>query len=270
DHRLAPDRAALEFWRDLVHGGTMDGHAGRKNTRVGVQTGKERQDRGMDVEYPSLTPGDEIRRQHAHEPRETDDLGSGAVELPVEGGLETGAVRKGTVIEGDGGNPGAGGTRESGHFGAVRDDDAGTRRMRPVLHVGDEGRHVGAAARDQDRDGNPAHARVRPGWLVTWPSGRTSSPSARRRSVSAAARSGAATTTMPMPQLKVRRSSASAMRPASRSQAKTGGSGHAERSIVAPQPSGRMRGRFSGRPPPVTWASARTPPARIAARQGRT
>ena len=46
----------------------------------------------------------------------------------------------------------------------------------------------------------------------------------------------------------------------SRTRRNSGGTGHEPSSMPASTPGGSTRGRFSGRPPPVMWASALTPP----------
>ena len=59
---------------------------------------------------------------------------------------------------------------------------------------------------------------------------------------------------MPMPQLNTRSISASATLPCSWSQAKSGGAVQLPRSMRARELSGRTRGTFSTRPPPVMCA----------------
>ena len=95
--------------------------------------------------------------------------------------------------------------------------------------------------------------------LMMRPIGNTCSPAAVSSAATASAASGAATTTMPMPQLKVRSISDSATPPTSDSQPKTGGGMIASRSMLMPTPSGSTRGRLSGKPPPVMWARALIP-----------
>jgi hypothetical protein len=72
---------------------------------------------------------------------------------------------------------------------------------------------------------------------------------------------------MPMPQLKVRSISLGAMPPAAASQENTAGTGQEMPGSTTPRCFGSTRGRFSGKPPPVMWASAFTPPVARAARQ---
>lgn len=90
----------------------------------------------------------------------------------------------------------------------------------------------------------------------------------RVKSVSAWA--GSTTRTSPMPQLKVFNISVAPNPPVLANRANTGGKSHAPRSTVAPNPSGKNRGRFSVRPPPVICANPRTPPDRVAASAGYT
>ncbi len=76
---------------------------------------------------------------------------------------------------------------------------------------------------------------------------------------------------MPIPQLKVRSISFSAMPPVVASHWNTGSTGMRARSMRAPTFFGSTRGMLSGNPPPVIWASALTAlVSRIAARQDLT
>ena len=61
---------------------------------------------------------------------------------------------------------------------------------------------------------------------------------------------------MPMPQLKVRASSAGSIAPPAWRKANRRGRGQLSASTTACAPSGSTRGIFSSRPPPVMWASA--------------
>ena len=63
---------------------------------------------------------------------------------------------------------------------------------------------------------------------------------------------------MPMPQLKVRSISGSAIPPVAASHWNTGSTGTFARSMRAPRPFGSTRGMLSGNPPPVMCASALT------------
>ena len=68
--------------------------------------------------------------------------------------------------------------------------------------------------------------------------------------------------------LKVRYMSASGTSPRSRRKSKIGGTSQRSGSMIAAQPSGRMRGTFSVRPPPVIWAIPFTQPVSITGRTG--
>ena len=74
-----------------------------------------------------------------------------------------------------------------------------------------------------------------------------------------------------MPMFRVRYSSCvSSWVATSRTSWNSGGIGHEPRSTRASQSSGSTRGRFSGSPPPVMWASAFTfPPANAAVNTSR-
>ncbi len=74
---------------------------------------------------------------------------------------------------------------------------------------------------------------------------------------------------MPIPQLKVRAISSGAMLPALLERAKTSGRRQRAVSTIARQPSGRTRGMFSSRPPPVMWAKP-VDPCRLDQREKRT
>ena len=89
-----------------------------------------------------------------------------------------------------------------------------------------------------------------------------------RSSAAASTSSGAHTITMPMPMLSVRYSSSVDIGGASsRTSRNSGGTGHEPSWITASTPSGSTRGRFSGSPPPVMWASALTCPPSSAGSQ---
>ena len=88
-----------------------------------------------------------------------------------------------------------------------------------------------------------------------------------KRADNASTRSAATTQTIPMPQLKVRFISSAVIPPDCAIHLKISGTCQLLASRVTPKPSGRTLGMFSVKPPPVMWASAWTPPARMAARQ---
>eukprot|EP00965_Chrysotila_dentata_P261419 6214246-Pleurochrysis_carterae.AAC.4 len=94
-----------------------------------------------------------------------------------------------------------------------------------------------------------------------------SSPLSARMASTASLSSGATTSTMPMPQLKVRSISVAPEREPAASQSNTGSGFHDFASNVAPIPSGSTRGRFSSKPPPVMWASAFTLPSLVGVRR---
>ena len=106
---------------------------------------------------------------------------------------------------------------------------------------------------------------------ITSPSRVTVSPSRRKISTTASAFSGAETTTMPTPQLKVRSISALGNAAGRGEPAEQRRERHAREIDAHAKPSGNTRGMFSVNPPPVMCASAFTPPvSRIAARHART
>ena len=75
--------------------------------------------------------------------------------------------------------------------------------------------------------------------------------------VTVSASSERTSATMPIPQLKMRRISSSSTLPSDCIQSNSSGRVQLSRLICADRPSGRTRGTFSVRPPPVMWASAR-------------
>eukprot|EP00967_Tisochrysis_lutea_P129162 scaffold221841_cov28-Tisochrysis_lutea.AAC.4 len=93
------------------------------------------------------------------------------------------------------------------------------------------------------------------------------SPWVPSRVRSSSASAAATTSTIPIPQLKVRNNSGVPAREPVASQPNTGAGVHVVASSVQRTPRGSTRGRFSGKPPPVMCASALTLPVRAAARQ---
>src|SRR5690606_3068662 len=82
--------------------------------------------------------------------------------------------------------------------------------------------------------------------------------SSRRSSTARPASPSATTTTMPRPRLKTRAISASSTSPRRWISVNTRGTSQDRRSSSASTPAGSTRGRLPTRPPPVTWATART------------
>src|SRR5690606_8862574 len=184
-------------------------------------------------------------------------------ECVIERGFETGAVLEILVIHHKRRDACLPRPLQPVGIRAVR-QYAGDRRGKIRIGAGiDERLQVGSAARDEDRDLHPlglAHAAVPasrllvvqacpwpqapalpltvvPGRPWSWerisPISNTRSPAASRSRVTPAASSAAATTTMPIPQLKVRDISAGAMLPLSMSQRKTGARSQASALITA-------------------------------------
>ncbi len=61
-----------------------------------------------------------------------------------------------------------------------------------------------------------------------------------------------------MPMFRTPNSSSACTPAASATTPNTAGTSHEPRSMIAPSPSGRIRGTFSPNPPPVMWAAAWT------------
>ncbi len=133
--------------------------------------------------------------------------------------------------------------------------------------------HAGTVA-DDERNGSPASrmaSRFEPRPETRTPSlmrsrtrgspaGTSTTRPMRHASGSAASAASTAaagtTAVMPMPTLKVRTISSSAMSPRCWMRLKIAGTGHDPVSTSTPRPSGRVRGTLPSQPPPVMWARA--------------
>src|SRR3546814_13504044 len=72
-HRgLADDRPAVDLLADIVDAAAVQLHAGGQGAGVGVETWKQRQQGGMDVDHAALPVAHEAGRHHAHEAGEAD------------------------------------------------------------------------------------------------------------------------------------------------------------------------------------------------------
>jgi hypothetical protein len=243
---------------------------------MGVEAGVERQERGVDVEHPppsaARSRGDRMRMKPRGRGyparRERGRPGERPRRRPVaaEGAWSTAAVA----------TPSSRAWASRQRRGRWRGQGPGARVV--AGHGADKLDHVGAAAGDQDGDALPAaDAGVKRAARVANPLPRADAAQRHDRLACLAQERGqrlgavgrhhgdhADAAVEGLEHL------ASAMPPASRSQAKTGGRRQARGRSRRRGPRGRTRGRFSVRPPPVMWASAWTPPARIAARAGLT
>ena len=67
NHRLQNDRASIERLIDKVHGAAAEFHAVIERLALRLESGKRRQQRGMDIENSAAKRRDEVRREQAHE-----------------------------------------------------------------------------------------------------------------------------------------------------------------------------------------------------------
>src|SRR6185436_14764299 len=245
-----------------MHTGAVVFLPGREHARVGVQSLVERQQGRVDVQQPALESPHEFGRQYAHESGERYQPGTAGVHLGGESRLESGTVGK--ILHWDHGRRHAErrGAGQSTGLGAIGDHPDDAVAAVGALRGARDGFHVAAAAGYHHGDiEQAAHSAMctprvpRP----TWPMTLAVSPSfASCASVKSASR-GATTTTMPMPQLKVRYISADVMRPVAASHSNTGSLAQLLRSSTTSRPSGNTRGMLSVSPPPVMCAKPFTP-----------
>src|SRR5487761_193437 len=216
----------------------------------------------MDVDHAVAPNIDELGSEDTHEAGEADKVDTRFLERGIERRVECHAFGEASVRDDAGRNFGACGALEArgvGTIGDHRDDLGGIVACRAGV---DQRLKVGAAARNQHAGPQPGHARsvltrwtpASPARLTMRPMWWTRSPAWVSTRATASAWAGAATATIPMPQLKVRAISARAMPAVCASQVKTGGSVQVAASSSAARPSGRTRGIFSTKPPPVMCA----------------
>ena len=216
---------------------------------------------------------DEPRRQQPHEAGEADDLDACASSIALQRALERLAVlAEVPVIDDRGGDAGAarawpGPARPDRWRGPARSrpdrrDPSRPRSARPCWSRGRRSgrrRACGIALTRRDRGARDRRRAVPPLGCDHVPSRTTRFACALRApSATASSRRRPTTAIMPMPQLKVRSISGSAMPPVAASQRNTGGTGTLARSMRTPSRFGSTRGMLSGKPPPVMWASALT------------
>ena len=254
--RLRDDRAGIEFRHHEMHRAAVEQHAVRERPLVGVGAPEERQQGRVDVEHPAApsarrTTACSTRmkpaRQTSSMPRVAQRPSSAALEaLPVRR-RPCGRRRQPSM-------PGlrapARARRRRAGSRATSAISAGiVRRARGL----DQRDHVGAAAGDQDGDASASSSeRQACRWSATRSppacgddladAGPALSPACAQRSrPPRRPRSGAATTIMPMPQLKVRSISASATPPVSREPAEN--RRHRNRAEIEPRRRCRPAGR---------------------------
>src|SRR5215469_549046 len=239
----------------------------------------------MDVENAAAPASDEPGSQKSHEAGETDDFNTVFAKFFIEGALESFAVlAEGSVIDHRGGDCGFVRTRKPAGIRPIRHDEHDFRRIITSLGGLDQRARVRAAPGDQHGDALLAHyaGQVRsrrplkltalpPSAATTSPRRTTLSPCLANESIAAPALLLSSTATMPIPQLKVRSISCSAISPVAASHLNTGKTGTRSSATRTPSPGGSTRGIFSTKPPPVICASALTALlSRMAARHERT
>jgi len=123
---------------------------------VGVQPGKGRQQRGVDIDEPAAVVRDKARGQNAHEPGQHHQRRRVGVDALHQCRVKALAAVIGLVVHHGGGNALRLGKLQAAGLGLVADDRRHPRSqgLLPALLLrgSHDGRHVGAAAGDQDDD----------------------------------------------------------------------------------------------------------------------
>ena len=154
--RLRQDRAVVQFGGDFMHCRSGKLTACLYRPLMGMQAGKRGQQRGMDVEQPPGEVAHETGCEDAHEARQNDEAGGKLIDAGRQSCIESFAAGKGFVIQDAGRN--ALRPRKNQAFGirfvADHGSDPRAKRLFPVLDLRrfDDGRHIGAAARNQNHD----------------------------------------------------------------------------------------------------------------------
>ena len=151
-----------------------DADPGRDGPRVRVETLEGGQQRGMDVDQPVLPAGDEVRRQHAHEAGEADQLDPCGLQRLAQRLLEGAARAVVPMVDHAMGQARAGGPGEAEGVGAVGEHQHDLARSVGAGTVVDQRLKVGAAARDQDAHSQPRHMVPPPSPIADMPPGRRS------------------------------------------------------------------------------------------------
>jgi hypothetical protein len=204
---LAERRAGVDAGGDAVDGAAVDGLAGGQDAGVGVEAGVGGQQGGVDVQHAAGPGVDQPGRQDAHVAGQGDPLGARLANGGVQRAFVSLAVRtEGAVVDRAGRDAEALGAREARGGGVVgEDEDDLVGRLRRAGGL-NQRLHVAAFAGDKDGD-----ARLHAG--RSSPQTKGSSPASKRAPRVAVTSSGAVIRRKPTPQLKVRRSSWSAIPP---------------------------------------------------------
>ncbi|KAG1246991.1 hypothetical protein G6F65_020394 [Rhizopus arrhizus] len=133
-----------------MHRAAVYAHPRRQSLGVGVQPGKCRQQRGVDIDQPAGIVVDEARGQDAHETRQNDVVGRVAVDFSGQGGVERFAAGVVLMVQGCRANALCGGPFQAAGIRPAGDD--GGDFGRPTLVAARFGQrlHVAAPPRDQD------------------------------------------------------------------------------------------------------------------------
>src|SRR5258706_5421036 len=203
----------------------------------------------MNIDKPSAVANDEIVGEDAHESGEHDQLGFKFINFFCKRCIERSGVRIGAMRDDACRHAVALRSRESRRRGLVTD----YRSDRDGQSCCEQRLHVAAATRNQNDD--LFHATVvcasSAARVWTLPMRHTVSPAACSSRAAASACCSATIAIMPMPQLKTRNISSSAILPCCCSHAYNGGRGQLARSSRAVRCPDRMRGTVSTSLPPV-------------------
>ena len=125
-----------------MHGATGEPNPRRQRLTLRAQTGKGRQERGVDIDHSVSPCLDKSSVQHAHEPGQADELDL----LVAKHSFGTRCEAPPVAIRDDGaGNAGRLRQRQSGGRGAVADDRDDLRGIGSIGADGQQGRDQGVA-----------------------------------------------------------------------------------------------------------------------------
>lgn len=153
---LLQNGAGIQISRHLVHRATGKLAARINGPLVGVQTGKGRQQRGVDIDEPTTVVRHKAGREDAHETCQHHQGGRMGIDALHQRGIKGLAAVIGLVVHHRRGNALRLGKLQATRLGLVADH---SRNPRPqgllpalLLRGTHDGRHIGAAAGDQDDD----------------------------------------------------------------------------------------------------------------------
>ena len=167
---LLQNGPSIQIGRDHVHRGTRKFAARINGALVGVEPGKGRQQRGVNIDEPPAVVGDKTGREDAHKARQHHQRRLKLIDLLHQRRVKSFAAGKGLVVQHCGGNALFLGKHQAARIGLVADHgcDLRPQALVPALLLGSahNGCHIGAAAGNQDHDvfhgGGIIAARQRP------------------------------------------------------------------------------------------------------------